>query len=109
MNVVAMVGSSRAHVADRRRAISVAVKPMDVVALSDVLSYTLCVIHAHTLEARTVPVCVRCSVQPLSARPITVQCGLLWGIVMHPHLHSLRSVGLKNLLTHKPLIADRLT
>ena len=47
---------SRAHVADRRRAISVAVKPMDVVALSDVLSYTLCVIHAHTLEARTVPV-----------------------------------------------------
>ena len=54
--VVAMVGGSRAHVADWRRAISVAVKPMDVVALSDVLSYTLCVIHAHTLEARTVPV-----------------------------------------------------
>ena len=56
VNVVAMVGGSRAHVVDRRRAISVAVKPMDVVALSDVLSYTLCVIHAHTLEARTVPV-----------------------------------------------------
>ena len=56
VDVVATVGGSRAHVADRRRAISVAVKPMDVVALSDVLSYTLCVIHAHTLEARTVPV-----------------------------------------------------
>ena len=53
---MAIVGGSRAHVADWRCAISVAVKPMDVVALSDVLSYALCVIHAHTLEARTVPV-----------------------------------------------------
>ena len=56
VDVVAMVGGPRAHVADRRRAISFAVKPMGVVALSDVLSCTLCVIHAHTLEARTVPV-----------------------------------------------------
>ena len=109
VDVVAMVGGPRAHVVDRRRAISVALKPRDVVALSDTLSFTLCVTpRSHTLRP-TVPVCVRCSVQPLSARPITVQCGLLWGVVMHPHLHSLRSVGLKNLLTHKPLIADRLT
>ena len=56
VNVVAMVGGSRAHVADWRRAISVAVKPMDSQSIPYVLSCTLCVIHAHTLEARTVPV-----------------------------------------------------
>ena len=74
---------SRARVADRRRAISVAVKPMDVVALSDVLSYTLCVIHAHTLYAlpfRYVSDAPSSPSLPLSARPVTVRCGLLWGI-----------------------------
>ena len=56
VDVVAMVGGSRAQVAGWPRAISGAVKPMDSQSIPYVLSYTLCVIHAHTLEARTVPV-----------------------------------------------------
>ena len=49
-------GFTRTGGGSTARAISVAVKPIDVSPLSYVLSYTLCVIHAHTLEARTVPV-----------------------------------------------------
>ncbi len=56
VDVVAMVGGSRAQVAGWRRAITVAVKPMNNQSIPYVLSYTLCVIHAHTLEARTVSV-----------------------------------------------------
>ena len=41
--------------------------------------HTLCNPRSHTLSA-TVPVCVGCPVKPLSARPVTVRCGLLWGI-----------------------------
>ena len=41
--------------------------------------YTLCNPRSHTLRT-TVPVCVGCPVKPLSARPVTVRCGLLWGI-----------------------------
>ena len=100
---------SRARVADRRRAVSVAVKSMDIASFPYTTSCTLRVTPSLTIYAHIVPIRHRYPVKPLSARPITVQCGLLWGIVMHPHLHSLRSVGLKNLLTHKPLIADRLT
>ena len=54
--VATFQGFTRTGGGSTARAISDAVKPMDVVALSDVLSCTLCVIHAHTLEARTVPV-----------------------------------------------------
>ena len=65
VDVVAMVGGSRAHVADRRRAISVAVKPMDSQSFPYTTSCTLCVIHAHTLEARTVPVWLTLDVECL--------------------------------------------
>ena len=41
--------------------------------------HTLCNPRSHTLRT-TVPVCVGCPVKPLSARPVTVRCGLLWGI-----------------------------
>ena len=76
-------GGSRARVVDRRRAISDAVKPIDVSPPSDALSYTLCVIHAHTLYAlpfRYVSDVPSSPSLPLSARPVTVRCGLLWGI-----------------------------
>ena len=41
--------------------------------------HTLCNPRSHTLRT-TVPVCVGCPAKPLSARPVTVRCGLLWGI-----------------------------
>ena len=41
--------------------------------------YTMCNPRSHTLRT-TVPVCVGCPVKPLSARPVTARCGLLWGI-----------------------------
>ena len=41
--------------------------------------HTLCNPRSHTLRT-TVPVCVGCPVKPLSAHPVTVRCGLLWGI-----------------------------
>ena len=56
VHVVATVQGFEARAAGSRRAISDAVKPIDVSPSSDVLSYTLCVTPAHTLCARTVPV-----------------------------------------------------
>ena len=108
---------SRARVADRRRAISDAVKPRDIAPFPYTTHTTSCTLrvtpsltlYVHIvpirhrypvkpLSARQAPLCPSSPslpVKPLSARPFTVRCGLLWGIVMHPHLHSLCSVGLK--------------
>ena len=89
---------SGARVTDRRRAISDAVKPMDVSPLSYVLSCTLCVIHAHTLYAlpfRYVSDVPSSPSLPVRSPYVVAYCGAS----MHPHLHSMRSVSAQYLLT----------
>ena len=87
---------SRAHVAGWRRAISVAVKPMDIASFPYTTSCTLCVIHAHTLYAlpfRYVSDAPSSPSLPLSARPVTVRCGLLWGIYAPAFALNVQCVG----------------
>ena len=95
---------SRAHVADRRRAISVAVKPMDIASFPYfpyfpyTTSCTLCVIHAHTLYAlpfRYVSDVPSSPSLPVRSPYVVAYCGAS----MHPHLHSMCSVSAQYLLT----------
>ena len=86
---------SRARAAGWPRAIPDAVKPMDIASFPYTTSCTLRVTPSLTLYAHIVPIRHRYPVKPLSAHPVTVLCGLLWGVVTHPHLRTTCCVGLK--------------